>query len=138
MKAVLKNVTIDNDNDALVTFAQTIDFAPLFEHVKAFTGVNCSFYQPEITTRGGQVYISFMSEDISPQTGVFAAILAHSYIHSFSNGVFSDKATGQPAYWVSVDIRYELKRGGSNGMEIFRAGYRRGEWEFSDVGETQK
>ena len=75
MLAIMKNVTIDNNNEELVNFSQTIDFSELFRHVKNLVKVECSFYQPEITTTRGDIYISFMSKDITNQTGAFAGIL---------------------------------------------------------------
>ena len=137
MKATLKNVVIDNANEDFVAFAQSIDFTELFDHIKAFANVNCDFYPPEITTRHGDVHISFMSEDITNQTGVFATILECCYIHSFSNRVFKSKDTEELGYWVSVSLRYEHKDGGSNGMEMVHAWYHSGEWEFRDVGQKR-
>jgi hypothetical protein len=78
-----------------------------------------------------------MSEDITSQIGAFAAILENCYIHSFSNGVYKDKGTGELCYWVSVNIRYEHKNGGSNGMDMVRADYRSSGWEFSDAGQRR-
>jgi hypothetical protein len=135
MKPVMKNITIDNHNAELVDFAQTVDFTELFDHVKAFAGVECEFYQPEITTGRGEVHISFMSDDITAQTGAFAAILERCCIHSFSNGVFMDQKTGELAYWVSVNLQYEHKDGGSNDMDMVRAWYINGEWVFTDAGQ---
>lgn len=135
MKAVIKNVTIDNENDELVLFAQTLEFDELFDHVKSFLKVNCTFYQPEITTKSGRVYVSFMSDDITDQTGPFAAILERCCVHSFSNGIFKDNESGEPCYWVSVSIRYDHKDGGSNGMEALVASYRDGKWGYSDAGQ---
>ncbi len=137
MFATMKNVTVDNNNAELIDFAQTVDFAALFEHVKAFVGVDCGFYQPEITTRHGDVYIGFMTEDITAQTGAFSAILERCYLHSFSNGVSTDKDSGDPYYWVSVSIAYEHKNGGSNGMEVVRAWHKNSAWEFLNAGERR-
>ena len=137
MFPVLKNVASDNNNEELVTFAKTIDFTELFEHVRAFAGVGCEFHQPEITTNRGNVYISCMSSDIAAFCGPFAAILERCYFYSFSNGVFKDKETGKPGYWVSLNIRYEHKDGGSNGMDVVRAWYKNGAWEFANAGERR-
>ena len=123
MLATMKNVTIDNHNEDLVNFAQTIDFSELFNHVKAYMKVECDFHQPEITTTRGNVHISFMSHDIASQTGAFAAILERCYLSSFSNKVFKDKETGEIGYWVTVSIQYEHAGGGSNGMEVVMAWY---------------
>ena len=137
MKAIMKNVTIDNENEELVNFAKTIDFTGLFNHIKTFTGIDCNFYQPEITTRKGKVYISFMSDDITAQTGVFAMTLKRCYLYSSSsgNGVFSDKVADEPCYYVYVQIRYEHKEGGSNGVNVVFATYRKSQgWRFINVG----
>jgi hypothetical protein len=130
----MKNVTMDNDNEELVNFAKTIDFTELFDHIKTFAGVDCKFYQPEITTKRGDVYISLMSDDITAQTGAFAAILRSCCLSSFSNRVTRDRETNESFYWVTVSIRYEHKNGGSNGMNVVSASYRNGEWTFSDAG----
>jgi len=124
MLAILKNnVTVEEYNEDLVAFAQTIDFTALFSHVKEVTKVDCNFHQPEIDITRGSVYICFTSDDIASQTGAFAAILKQCYLASFSNGVFKDKETEGLGYWVQVSIRYEHKDGGSNGMEVVTAQY---------------
>jgi|GEM_PF-1226975 len=138
MKATMKNVVIDNENEALVTFARSIDFTELFDHVKAFASIDCSFYQPEITTSNGAVSISFMSDDIAKQTGVFAAILERCYIHSFLNGINHDGQTSAFGYWVCVSIRYEHKDGGDCGLDMVHAAYSDGRWEFRDAGQQRK
>ncbi len=139
MKAAMKNVTIDSDTIGdYVAFAQNIDFTELFDHLKAFTKSDCAFYQPEITTRRGEVYINFMSDDIAAQAGPFAAILERCSLHSFSSGIRTDKETHEPAYWVSVSIQYEHKDGGSNGINICRAYYtEHGRWIFCDAGDNR-
>jgi len=139
MKPVMKNVTIQNDNEELVAFAQTIDFTELFEHIKMFAKVNCNFYQPEITTsKHGEVFISFMSDDITGQAGAFAAILERCGIHSFSNGVYRDRETDEIRYWVIASIQYEHKDGGSNGMQVTRAWYTDSDgWVFVDAGRNE-
>jgi hypothetical protein len=135
MTATIKNVTVDNNNDDLVTFAQEIDFTELFDHIKAFAKVNCAFYRPEITTARGSVYISILSDNFASQTGPFAAILERCCFRSFNNGVYRDKETGEPGYWVSVNIRYEHKDGGENGMDVTRAWYSASKgWIFQDTG----
>jgi hypothetical protein len=133
----MKNVTIENDNDALVAFAQTIDFAGLFNHIRAFLKVDCGFYQPEIIASRKGVYVTFVSDDITNLTGPFAAILDRCYIYESNNKVFKEKITGEIGYWVIVGIRYEHKEGGSNGMNVVRAGYQSGKWEFYNAGERE-
>ena len=131
MLATMKNVSIDNHNEDLVAFAQTINFEELFNQIKAHTKVECEFHHPEITTTRGNVHIGFMSHDIADQTGAFAAILERCCLASFSNGVFKEKETGELCYWVQVSIRYDHKGGGSNGMEVFSAWYSEAKgWTF--------
>jgi hypothetical protein len=137
MYPTMKNVTMDNNNEELVNFAKTIDFTELFDHIKTFAGVDCKFYQPEITTKRGDVYISLMSDDIAAQTGAFAAILRSCYLSSFSNRVIKDQETNELFYWVIVSIQYDQKGGGSNGMNVVSAWYKNGEWTFSDAGERR-
>lgn len=136
MIAIMKRVTVDNHNEDLVAFAQTIDFTQLFEHTKEFAKVDCTFYQPEIITIRGNVHISFMSADIADQTGAFAAILKSCNLSSFSNSVFKDKETGELGYWVQVHMQYEHKGGGSNGMEVTTARYtKKSGWTFRNAGQ---
>lgn len=134
MKAIMESTPIDNCDNDLVTFAQTIDFAELFDHAKAFTAVDCTFNQPEITTSRGYIYINFTSDNIVAQTGAFAAILKNCYFNSFGNGVSRNRDTGEAGYFVSLHITYEHKDGGANGMEVVRASYtERMGWTFWDV-----
>ena len=138
MKATMKNVVIDDNNEELVAFAQTIDFAELFDHVRDFVNVECSFYPPEITTNDGEVSINFMSDDITSRTGVFAAVLERCCIRSFMNGIHRDKKTGTLGYWVCVSIRYEHKDGGGCGLDVVHAAYSGGKWEFRNAGQKRE
>ena len=134
--ATMKNVTIDEHNEELVNFAQTINFAELFKHTKAYMKVDCEFHQPEISTTRGTVHIRFESHDITSQTGAFAAILERCYLSSFSNYFYRDKETGEIGYWVTVSIQYEHAGGGSNGMDILTAWYKKSTgWTFKNAGK---
>ena len=136
MMANMKNVTIDENNEKLVNFAQTINFDELFKYTQAYMKVDCEFHQPEITTSRGTVHIRFMSHDIASQTGAFAAILERCYLSSFSNYVFRDKETGEIGYWVTVSIQYEHTGGGSNGMDVMTAWYKESTgWTFKNAGK---
>lgn len=134
MKAIIKNISRDESDD-LIVFAKSIDFSELFEHIKSFSGVTCSFYHPEIGTVRGSVLISFKSEDIASLTGPFSVILDSCCLSSFNCEVKRDRDSGELFYFVSVDIMYEHKAGGSNGMELLWATYaERTGWVFHDVG----
>ena len=137
MKANLKDVTINERNEALIKFAQTIDFTELFNHIEGFIKINCGFGQPEITTgRNGDVYVEFTSVDIKDQTGPFAHILRKCHITYFSNGVCRNKETQEIRYWTTVSIRYQHHDGGSNGMDICYAQYSDSEgWTFKNAGQ---
>jgi hypothetical protein len=136
MLATMKNVTMDEKNEEMVLFAQTINFAELFNHIKGYMNVDCDFHQPEITTSQGTVHIRFMSHDIASQTGAFATILERAYLSSFNNYVYTDKETGEPSYWVTVSIQYEHKNGGSNGMDVATAWYKASTgWVFRNAGK---
>ena len=136
MNAIMKNVKTDSKNEDLINFAQTIDFTELFEQIKNFTGIKCSFYQPEIQEDKSGVYINIMSADITRQAGLFAAILKKCYLHSFNNGVYRNGESGELGYGVNVNIRYEHKDGGSNGMDVVSAYYTESKgWIFRNAGE---
>ena len=135
MLPTIKRVAIDSRNEELVAFAQTVDFTELFNHVRDFAGIDCTFSRPEITTIRGEVCISFMSDDIAGQTDAFAALLRRCHVQSSNNGVFRHAETGGLEYWVGVNIRYEHKDGGENGMEVLRAWHKNGTWTFLDAGE---
>ena len=136
MFANMKNVTINEYNEEMVIFAQSIDFSELFKHVKTFTKVDCDFHQPEISTTPRDVYISFASHDITSQTGAFASILEHCYFCGFNGSVFKDKETKELGYWVTVGIQYKHKGIGSNGMDVVSAWYRASTgWVYRNAGE---
>jgi len=135
MKAIIKNATVNDKNEELINFAQSIDFTELFDHIRVFAGIECDFEQPEISTNRYGVSIDFASGDIVSQTGAFAAILEKCNIHSFSNKVLHSVKTGEIQYWVYVSIGYSHKDGGSNGMNVCRAWYKDSTgWTFEDAG----
>ena len=136
MKAIIKNATVTEENAHLVSFAQTIDFTQLFDHIKTFAGISCTFQPPEIATyRDGGVYIEILSDDIASQAGVFGKILKRCHIQSGSGGVCSDRENDGVKYWVIISLAYSHKDGGSNGMELCHAWYTDSEgWVFKDVG----
>ena len=47
-----------------------------------------------ISSTRGDIYIEFMSKDITNQSGAFAAILKKCYIGSFSNRVYKNNVNG--------------------------------------------
>jgi len=135
MKAIIRNVEATEYNKNAIAYAQTIDFAPLFDHLKAFAKIDCEFQTPEIyTSRCGDVHVDFTSDNIVPQTGPFSVILESCVLASFSNYVVTDKVTGELRYWVSVSVRYSHLDGGSNGMELCMAEYRDNTWTFRNAG----
>jgi hypothetical protein len=136
MKATLQNVTINERNKDLIDFALNIDFSELCEHAAALAKVECNFQAPEIVqNRSGELFVDLTSDDITAQTGAFAAILKSCYIRQFSTGIFRDKTTGEPRCWVQLSMSYQHKNGGSNGMNLLDAWYNDREgWAFRDVG----
>jgi hypothetical protein len=134
MKPLMKKVKAEYANDELVAFAKTIDFTELFDHINAFTGISCGFKQPVVQANYCGVYINFMSWDIGGQTGPFAVLLKRCYFHSFNNSVYKDRETGEPGYMAGVRIHCQHKDGSSNGLDVLRARYRSGVWEFLDAG----
>ena len=117
-------------------FAQTIDFKPLFDHIRELTNCHCDFSAPMILPdRMGDLTIAFESEELSNQTGPFAAILKDCRIKTFNSWVYKDRETGTFGCSCTVNISYEHKDGGSNGMELTRASYADAEgWRFRDAG----
>ena len=138
MKQSLKNVITDDGSEEFVQFARTIDFTALFDQVKALTKADCGFHQPKVTTNHNKVDVTFESEDITEQTGVFAITLERCCVCSFLNGMFKEKDTDEFNYWVCVTIRGEQKGGGRFDLALFTATYRRGKWNFFGPEEQQK
>jgi hypothetical protein len=136
MTAIIKKVTRNDYNSEMIDYAQTIDFTELFNHVKSFINVKCKFNQPKITTgHNNNVHISFTSSDIASQVGAFSVILITCNLVSFNNGVYKQAETGELGYWVNIDIEYQHKDGGNNGMEVTRAWYSDSKgWEFQSAG----
>ena len=133
MNAKVKKVTIDSTNEEQLAFAEAIDFSALFDHIKTYAGIDCTFYQPIIKTYRGKVYVSFKSDDITAQTGPFAFAIKRCYIHSFSNGVGIDGFSDKLKYWVRVNIKYENYDGTFVSMGLLRAWYSDGKWGVSDI-----
>ena len=130
-------VNTDIPVHSLVSFARSIDFTELFDHIRFIISAGCTFSHSEITMRFGGIRISFMSKDIAGKTGVFTAILERCAIRSSNNRVYADRATGRLTYLVDVDVQFGHKDGGSGGMNLLRAWYRNDAWEFLDAGQRR-
>jgi hypothetical protein len=115
-----------------IEFANQIDFSGLFHHAEMLAGQKLTFGKPEVSERGNTIRVQFESNNIK-LSGVFGHILDTCVIGNFSNSVSEDKETGELYYWVQVSVSYHHRKGGSNGMELFTAWYRNGEWEFRDI-----
>lgn len=74
-------------------------------------------------------------EPVTPKCGIFGKILEYCYITSFSGGEVYDN--GQ--VWGTINLSYQHKRGGSNGMEICNYWYNIEEkkWRFEFVGQKR-
>lgn len=129
---VVGSVAQTEHNEKGLCFAKTVPFNKLFEHIRALTKADCEFSIPEIyTDRYGSVHVSFESNDITDQTGPFAAILKNCYLCVFGCGVSPNEKTGELQLWIRIDIRYEHKHGGSNGMDVTSGQYTASTgWEF--------
>jgi hypothetical protein len=120
-----------------IEFANGIDFSGLFDHAEMLTKQKLTFGKPEVKEGQDSIYFDFESNDIKQSCGVFGQILKSCILGNFSNKV-SVEGTGKLYYWVDVSVWYEHLDGGRNGMSLFTAWYRNGEWEFRDAGEKRK
>ena len=123
VKAILGKAERTENTSAFLDFAQTIDFTRLFDKIREVLKHNVKFPHLEITTIRGQVHINFYSNDITDKAGIFSTILKETTVNSFNNYVCHDKENNRTAYWVNVNISYQHKDGGSNGMELLTAWY---------------
>jgi len=139
MKAILQDYQYDkikDHNAEHVSFARTVDFTELFNHIQEFANIKCEFNQPEIVIgHSGSVYIVFQSDNIVDQTGAFASILESCRVTNFGGGVSRSEENGEFNYWVSISLTYSHMNGGENGMELCRADYKDGKWEYWNAGE---
>jgi len=127
------------DKVELVLFAMDINFAELFNYLKAYTGVVCNYYQPIIRYSFGKVKVTFESVDFIDQAGPFANILSRCFFHDFDSEVYKDDETGELGLWIIMDIRYQHKdHDDLSGMVLFRAEYANGKWSFANAGEEMK
>lgn len=120
-------------NDPRTMFGKSIDFTPLFNHIREFTGhANLDFAKPELeVSRRDYWSIKWQSNEINlAELGVFGRILKSCIVAPFSNQISIDKDSGECRYWTTVHIHYEHKDGGSNGMDLFTARFEKGEWIF--------
>jgi hypothetical protein len=135
-KIDITNVTVTDDNKDLVAFAQTIDFEPLFAHVRTFLyGASIEFNTPELKEdRDGILRVVISSQSVLLHAGIFAAILEKCEICQFGSKVYTDK-DGTNRLWVDIHVDYEHKGGGMNGMAIASARYTEAKgWDIRNVG----
>ena len=129
----MENIT--DENREQLAFAEGVDFAPAFEHIRKMANVTCEFEKPKfgIDEYTGNVYVGIESSDITEQTGAFAAAFRSCNIVCSNGSVSRDKATGELVMWLQFSIKYTHKDGGRNEIDITNARYFRAMWCMADM-----
>lgn len=122
-------------NEALTEFSKTIPDDEMYDIAKQVSGIdNLQFTKELVNDRYGEPYIKYSSNDIKDSTGPFSAALKNARLEQFNSNLYIDSKTGELTYWGSLDIRYEHKGGGSNGMKLLDYKYTPSKgWEITDV-----
>jgi len=141
MKATLANSVVANDDNAdIIEFAQGIDFAPLFDHIRKTLTAYIEFETPVLAAAyNGDLHVKIESKSVLSQTGIFSHILKDCVVRNFGGGFFKSKAMGELDYSVTIVLSYEYedggrnsyKDGGRNSMDVTEARYYESTgWEF--------
>lgn len=122
-------------NEALTEFSKAIPDDEMYDIAKQVSGIdNLRFTKELAISRNGEPYIKHSSNDIKDSTGPFSAALKNARLEEFNSSLYIDSKTNEPIYWGSLDIRYEHKDGGSNGMKLLDYKYTPSKgWEITDA-----
>lgn len=110
---------------------RTIDYNPLFNHIRETLNL------PSTVVLGMDVHPEqtkpeFISPNIVDYCGAFAAVCKWVEVSRFGFSIRYDTDTNQPMMWFGVQLRYESKLGGTNGLTILNAYYTNEDgWTFS-------
>ena len=115
-----------------ISFAKSIDLEPLTNAIKEFTGANNIKIDYEITddSYNNSCRIEFDSNDIKEYCGVFGKVMRYVKVCNFSSCVRENRDHTALRAWISVHLHYQHLDGGRNGVELFRAQYEDGKWQF--------
>lgn len=146
-----------NDNDELITriikdseqslneedtdkyakykeFADSIDLTPLYDKIKQMAGISNIEFTSKVIERPGDVYIDIKSNDLIDSCGLFKLALRECYIETFNSGIVTSKDTNNTYWWGTMDLRYQSKQGGTNGVRFLRFSYNEepNKWLFNE------
>ena len=107
------------------------NWTPLFDHIRKTIGANA-----ELSIDLSGKYPEIKCDNLVAKSGIFAAVISEVEVSIFGFGQSS--TTDQ--YWMSINLAYKSKSGGTNGMKICDAWYDMDEdkWEFANAGERYK
>jgi hypothetical protein len=84
-------------------------------------------YRVENVSSGFGKKISFSSNNLVSKSGIFALAIKEVKVSSFGSGIEVKDDKGRSLWWVGIDLRYEGRSAGRNGMNI-ATGY----YDFTD------
>lgn len=104
---------------------ETVDWSPLFKEINKRLGTKLNL---KMDTTGKRPKI--ISPNIVNETGIFKNIFEKVSVDIFNFSSKNDE--GSLWMWMTIDVYYTNKRGGSNGQQFLTAWLENGKWIFKD------
>ena len=127
MKAKLKEemvVKADHPCRDILDFVLSIDFTPLFDHVRGMLNADIKFKQPEISNVYQQhVVLNIVSECVLSYVGIVATVIDSCVVEGFQAGAHKIKETGEFTFGVSMELYFPHRGPGRTNLPIVWAEY---------------
>lgn len=125
-----REVIIDNAKEE---FAKEIDLEPLYNEIRNVVGDATINFNSEIKEGRCGKYIEIQSEELIDKIGMMKAALNSVTLNTFNTSIEFDKNTKKAYWWGSIDFKFEIANGGSNGMHVLYFQLKDGEYTFRHV-----
>ena len=110
-------------------FIKTIDLEPLYEEIRNLVGDKEIYFNYEIR----KDYIDIKSNELIDKIGMMGIALKSVRLETFNSSITYDQKEQKAYWWGSIDFRYQIADGGTNGMEVLRFELRDGKYLFRKV-----
>lgn len=125
-----KSKIINKSKDELI---ETINLEPLYNEIrKVVRDTSIKFNSEIIEGRCGK-YIKIESEDLIDRIGMMGVALKSVKLETFNSSIEFNQETEKAYWWGSIDFRYEIADGGSNGLHVLYFNLKNGEYTFRRV-----
>lgn len=128
-----RKMIVNTAKAAFISKLNNESIKPIETELKRITGIKNIKLDMEIKSSRNGEYIELTSNELIKYAGIMGCALNSIRLETFNTNVVFDEKNQEVYWWGSIDFRYELADGGSNGMKVLSFELRDNKYTFRKV-----